>query len=116
DEDKSPVFVYLIFDLALTGSDEAGNAVLNQTIPHVKATGTARVVNGTLAIETVRTLEMDLLGLDRAPAHMVLGIQSDLAAPAPDVTDAPPITGAYPADGATDFAVADGVSLIFSEP
>lgn len=115
DDDKSPVFVYLIFDLALTGTDDKGNAVLNQTIPHVQATGTARVVNGNLQIETVRTLTMDLLGLDLAPAHMVLGINSDLGASRPDDVESPRITGVYPADGATDFPVRDGLSLIFSE-
>lgn len=115
DDARSPVFVYLIFDLALTGTDDKGNAVLNQTIPHVQATGTARVVNGNLQIETVRTLTMDLLGLDLAPAHMVLGINSDLGATRPDDTESPRITGAYPADGATDFPVRDGMSLIFSE-
>jgi hypothetical protein len=115
DDDKAPVFVYLIFDLALTGADDKGNAVLNQTIPHVQATGTARVVNGSLQIETVRTLTMDLLGLDLAPAHMVLGINSDLNVSRPDDAESPRITGAYPADGATDFPVRDGLSLIFSE-
>lgn len=115
DDTKSPVSVYLIFDLALTGTDSAGNAVLNQTIPHVQATGTARIVNGNLTIETVRTLTMDLLGLDLAPAHMVLGINSDLGASKPDDTTAPTITGSYPADGATDFPIRDGLSLIFSE-
>lgn len=116
DDDKAPVFVYLIFDLALTGSDADGNAVLNQTIPHVQATGTARVVDGNLHIETVRTLTMDLLGLDLAPAHMVLGINSDLNGSVAADTDAPQITGAYPADGAVDFPVRDGLSLIFNEP
>lgn len=115
DDDKSPVFVYLIFDLALTGTDDNGNAVLNQTIPHVQATGTARVVDGSLQIETVRTLTMDLLGLDLAPAHMVLGINSDLNVSRPDDAESPRITGAYPADGATEFPVRDGLSLIFSE-
>lgn len=115
DDDKSPLFVYLSFDLALTASDANGNAVLNQTIPHVQATGTARVVDGNLQIETVRTLTMDLLGLDLAPAHMVLGINSDLSASKPDDTESPAITGAYPADGAVDFPIRDGLSLIFSE-
>lgn len=116
DDNKAPVFVYLMFDLALTGSDATGNAVLNQTIPHVQATGTARVENGNLYIESVRTLEMDLLGLDRAPAHMVLGINSDLSATAPDDIVAPMITAAFPADGSDDFLARDEISLIFSEP
>ncbi|RLU01321.1 Ig-like domain-containing protein [Ketobacter sp.] len=116
DDAKSPVFVYLIFDLALTSADPTGNAVLNQTIPHIQATGTARISDGTLYIESVRTLEMDLLGLDQAPAHLVLGIQSDLVSvPEPDLT-APVITAAYPASGSTDFPVGDELSLIFSEP
>lgn len=116
DDNKSPVFVYLIFDLALTSSDANGNAVLNQTIPHVQATGTARINDGTLYIESVRTLEMDLLGLDRAPAHLVLGINSDLVSEPPTDSTAPTITSSYPATGSEDFAVADELSLIFSEP
>lgn len=116
DDAKSPVFVYLIFDLALTAHDEQGNAVLNQTIPHVQATGTAQAVNGRLQIETVRTLTMDLLGLDLAPAHMVLAIASDLNGRAPEDNEATRLTGAYPADGAVDFPVTDGLSLIFSKP
>ena len=116
DDDKSPVFVYLIFDLALTSSDPNGNAVLNQTIPHIQATGTARVSGGTLYIESVRTLEMDLLGLDRAPAHMVLGIQSDLVSLPSEDTTAPTITASYPAVDSTDFPIRDELSLIFSEP
>ncbi|HVL00677.1 MAG TPA: Ig-like domain-containing protein [Dongiaceae bacterium] len=115
DDAKSPVFVYLSFDLALTATDSAGNAVLNQTIPHVQATGTARVIDGNLTIETVRTLTMDLLGLDLAPAHMVLGIRSDLNASKPEDTTAPTISGSYPADGAVDFPIRDGLSLVFSE-
>ena len=116
DDAKSPVFVYLIFDLALTSSDPNGNAVLNQTIPHIQATGTARISAGTLYIESVRTLEMDLLGLDRAPAHMVLGIQSDLVSVPAEDTTAPTITASYPALNGTDFPVRDELSLIFSEP
>jgi len=113
---KAPVFVYLIFDLALTATDAQGNAVLNQTIPHVQATGVARIHAGVLSIETVRTLELDLLGLARAPAHLVLGIQSDLQAVVPADMDAPTLTASYPVAGATDFPVRDAISLTFSEP
>lgn len=116
DDEKSPVFVYLLFDLALTGTDDKGNAVLNQTIPHVQATGTAKVVNGNLEIETVRTLTMDLLGLDLAPAHMVLGIKSDVNARVESDLQAPRLTSAYPVDSGVDFPVRDGISLIFSKP
>ncbi|AUM13410.1 Ig-like domain-containing protein [Ketobacter alkanivorans] len=116
DDDKSPIFVYLIFDLALTSADPNGNAVLNQTIPHVQATGTAYIEDGTLYIESVRTLEMDLLGLDRAPAHLVLAINSDLVSTPVEDTVAPTITSAYPGDGSADFPVRDELSLIFSEP
>lgn len=115
DDDKSPVYVYLIFDLALSGTDAKGNAVLNQTIPHVQATGIAKAVNGQLQIQTVRTLTMDLLGLDLAPAHMVLGIHSERNLTRPQDTEAPRLTGAYPADGSDDFPLRDGLSLIFSE-
>lgn len=116
DDDKAPVFVYLIFDLALTGSDTSGNRVLNQTIPHVQATGTARIENGNLYIESVRTIVMDLLGLDRAPAHMVLGINSDLAAEPPVDTTGPTITASQPADGAVDVPIRDEIALVFDKP
>lgn len=116
DDAKAPVFVYLNFDLALTATDDKGNAVLNQTIPHVQATGIARVVNGQLQIETVRTLTLDLLGLDLAPGHMVLAIHSDLNGSKPADSEAPRLTGTYPADGSRDFAPTDAMSLIFSKP
>ena len=116
DDDKSPVFVYLIFDLALTGSDGAGNTVLNQTIPHVQATGTARIAEGKIYIESVRTIVMDLLGLDRAPAHMVLGIHSDLETEPPTSTEAPVLVASQPADNAVDAPIRDEISLIFDKP
>ncbi|MCG8312074.1 MAG: Ig-like domain-containing protein [Pseudomonadales bacterium] len=116
DDDKSPVFVYLIFDLALTGSDTAGNTVLNQTIPHVQATGTARIADGKIYIESVRTIVMDLLGLDRAPAHMVLGINSDLESEPINNTEAPILVASQPADNALDSPIRDEISLIFDQP
>ena len=116
DDDKAPVFVYLIFDLALTGSDEKGNAVLNQTIPHIQATGTARIEDGKLYIESVRTLAMDLLGLDRAPAHMVLGINSDLNATPPVDSTAPVLVATQPADNGVDASIIDEIELQFDKP
>ena len=50
---------------------------------------------------TESTLTMDLLGLDLAPAHMVLGINSDLRATRPEDMVSPTIVSTYPVDGGT---------------
>jgi len=117
DEDKSPVYVYLTLDLALTGKNAMGNAVLNQTLYNVQATGIALVDGGkNLYIEVVTTLELDLLGVHIMPAHLVLGISTDSTAIQIEDIDPPWLVTSYPSDGDDRFLVSDSLQLIFTEP
>ena len=115
DDDLSPLFVYLNFDLSLSAKDATGNAILSQMIPNVQALGTAKIKDGQLFIETVRSLEVSALGLDRAPLHLVLGFNSDLNASIPSDNDTPRLAASYPVDGSEGFAVNDSMQLIFNE-
>ncbi len=115
DDDLSPLYVVLNFDLSLSAKDATGNSILSQMIPNVQALGTAKISNGELLLETVRSLEVSALGLDRAPLHLVLGFNSDLNATVPTDNDVPTLVASYPADGSDGFAVGDRLQLIFSE-
>lgn len=121
DNDKSPLFVYLNFDLALSSTDINGNSVLNQTIPNVQATGIAIIKDGTITIETVRSVELNLMDLEFASANLILEIQADVEQlNVPDVdNDAPQLLNSYPEDlvaNGVDFPVTDNIVLSFSEP
>ena len=115
DNDRAPLYVDLVLDLAIYAVDPTGNAVLSQTILGVEATGTVHASDGVLAIETVGSMELALLGVTVAPTNLVLQLITDTAAqPASDTT--PPTLLSAP--GAEDLAPAvdDGLDLLFSEP
>lgn len=116
DDDGAPMFVTLTFDVAVSASDPVGNSVLNQTIMNVQATGAARIVDKALAIEVAGTMEMDLLGVARAPSHMVMRLQTNLEARVPEDTTPADLLAAYPASGSDAFPVTDNIVLTFSEP
>ena len=120
DEVGSPLFVQLVFDVAVTASDPAGNAVLNQTILNVQATGAAAIVDEALAIETAGTMELDLLGVAQAPSNMVLRLQTTagtgMDAEPPSDNAPPTLLSSYPAPASDAFARSDSVVLTFSEP
>lgn len=115
DNDRAPLYVDLVLDLAVYAVDPTGNAVLSQTVLGVEATGTVTASDGVLTIETVGSMELGLLGVTVAPTNLVLQLITDTAAqPASDTT--PPTLLVAP--GADDFAPAvdDGLDLVFSEP
>src|SRR5262249_34452015 len=99
DDATSPVFLYLTFDVAMTTAERVGNAVLDQTVMDVQATGVGTIAGNALAIETVGTIELDLLGVARAPSQLVLRMETTRdVVPARD-TDRPRLVAAYPANG-----------------
>jgi Bacterial Ig-like domain len=116
ENDRSPVYVDLTFDVAVFTVDPMGNAVLAQTVLGVQATGTAIATDGVLAIEAVASMEIDLLGVTQAPSNLVLELITDPTASVPVDTTPPTLVASFPADGVRDQPVAAGIELIFSEP
>ena len=114
--DRAILYVDLSFDVAVTGTDATGNAVLSQTVLGVQATGTAIATEGVLAIETVATMELDLLGITDAPTSVILELITDLDREVDRDIHAPVLSSTYPADGSNDFAVGSGIEIAFNEP
>ncbi len=116
DNVEAPLQVYLSFDIAVSGLDPFGNAVLTQTILGVQATGVAEVVDGELHIANVGALELDLLGITRAPTTLALAMSTTSTGAAPRDTDPPALLSTYPAPGAALFETTDSIVLTFTEP
>ncbi|MEO8701250.1 MAG: Ig-like domain-containing protein [Kofleriaceae bacterium] len=116
DNERSPVQVDLSFDLAIYATDPTGNAALAQTILGVQLTGLAIADNGSLAIETLGTLDIGLLGISSAPTSIVLDLVSDPGATPARDTSAPLLLATLPAADAVDLATDDGIELVFDEP
>jgi hypothetical protein len=116
DDARAPLHVYLTLDLAVTARDPIGNAALNQTVFGVELAGTAAVVDGALAIQSVGAMDIDLLGLERASANLVLGLRTDPGAAIPVDATAPELLATYPADDQDGVPVDDRIVLVFSEP
>ncbi len=114
DNQRSPIYVDLVLDLAIYAKDPGGNAVLAQTILGVEASGTAIATDGVLAIEAVAAMELGLLGIATAPSNFVMELITDpTAAPATD-TEPPVLLASYPDHAG--LPIAAGVELIFDEP
>ncbi len=116
ENDRSPLYVDLTFDVAVFTVDPTGTAVLAQSVLGVHATGTAIATDGVLAIEAVASMEIDLLGVTQAPSNLVLELITDPTATVPVDSTPPTLVASFPADSATDHPVAAGIELIFSEP
>lgn len=116
DDAGAPISVELTFDMAITARDELGNAVLNQTIMNVQATGAATVVDGALAIETVGTMVLDLLGIAVAPANLIMRLQTNVGATVAGDSAPPVLRATHPAPGSATFPVSEPVVLTFDEP
>jgi len=116
ENERSPLFVDLSLDIAVYAVDPGGNAVLTQTVLGVQASGAVVATDGVLDIETVVAMDLDLLGVTRAPANLVLELITDPAAqPDPDQI-APELVASMPSGIGGELAVDAGVELIFSEP
>ncbi len=117
ENERAPVYVDLSMDVAVYAEDPAGNAVLTQTVLGVQAVGTALGTGGVLAIETVASMELALLGVTTAPTNLVLELITDASATSAGQADTTPPTlvASYP-DQSEEHAVDDAVDLVFSEP
>ena len=116
ENQRSPLYVDLSMDLAIYALDPLGNAVLAQTVLGVQATGTAIATDGVLALETVGSMEMSILGATQAPTNLVLELVTDASAtPAADTT-APELVAMEPAERSNVHNVGDAIELVFSEP
>jgi Bacterial Ig-like domain len=115
DNTYAPVFVDLSMDVAVFATDAEGNAVLTQTVLGLQASGVAIATAGVLDIEAVIAMDLDLLGLARAPTNLVLELVTDPAAQADVDRDPPSLLASLPAaDG--ELAVDGSVEVVFSEP
>jgi len=114
---RSPVYVDLSMDVAMFAKDKNGNAALTQTVLGMQATGTAIATDGALAIETVSSMELGLLGVSKAPSNLVLSLYTTGPGEpeGPADTEAPTLAGSAP--GQSEEAPVDGgIELIFNEP
>jgi hypothetical protein len=116
DNERSPLLVDLSMDVAVYAADPSGNAVLTQTVLGLQASGTAIATGGVLDLETVIAMDLDLLGVARAPTNLVLELITDPAA-TPDLDrTAPTLLASLPNGTGDELPVDAGVELIFSEP
>jgi hypothetical protein len=116
DNEHAPLHVDLSFDLAVYATDATGNGVLAQTLLGVQLTGIAVADHGALAIETLGTLDIDLLGISSAATNIVLDlISAPSATPSRDVQP-PALATSLPAAGTHDWPTGDGLELVFDEP
>jgi Bacterial Ig-like domain len=116
ENERSPLFVDLSLDIAVYAVDPNGNAVLTQTVLGVQASGTAIPTEGVLDIESVVAMDLDLLGVARAPTNLVLELISDPAAQPDKDETAPALVASLPSATGGELPVDAGVDLIFSEP
>jgi hypothetical protein len=113
---RAPAYVELSLDVAVFATDPLGNAVLSQTILGVQASGIATPTDGVLAIETVASMDLGLLGVTSAPTNFVLQLITSPDDAPPVDAQAPALVATYPADGAAELPVDAGIELVFSEP
>ncbi|MCG8419671.1 MAG: Ig-like domain-containing protein [Proteobacteria bacterium] len=116
DDAEAPVFLVLTFDVAVSAADATGNAVLTQTVMNVQATGVASADLGALAIETIGTMELDLLGITRAPTNLALRLATNPGGQVEEDQTPPRLTATYPIKGQQQVAVTEAIFLTFSEP
>ncbi len=116
DNATAPLLVDLSLDLAVFATDPTGNAVLAQTVLGVQLTGLALADEGALAIETLGALEIDLLGIGKAPTNLVLDLISDRNATTAADVQAPALAVTAPAAATQDWIADEGLELLFDEP
>jgi hypothetical protein len=113
---RAPLYVDLSLDLAVFATDPTGNAVLSQTVLGVQASGIATPTEGVLAIETVASMDLGLLGVTSAPTNLVLELITSPGDAAPVDAQAPSLIATYPAEGTAELPVDAGIELVFDEP
>jgi len=116
ENDRAPLYVDLSLDVAVFARDPAGNAVLTQTVLGVQAAGTVVATDGVLAIESVASMELGLLGVTQAPTNFVLELITDEAAKVTADATPPTVVATSPGNGTAEHTVDSGVEVIFDEP
>jgi hypothetical protein len=127
DNARAPSYADLSLDLAVYAQDPTGNAVLSQTVLGVRGLGVVSVTDGVLDLEAVTSLDLNLLGVTKAPANMSLEVISDANAQPEADTTPPSLVTTYPQPPAQPtgqtwpaqpaaLPVDSGIELIFSEP
>ncbi len=112
----SPLYVDLSMDIAIYTVDPTGNAAISQIALGVQATGTAIAIDGVLAIETVASMEMGLLGVTSAPTNLVLELITDTKGSVPSDSKPPELIATSPGEGTQELGVGAGIELVFDEP
>jgi hypothetical protein len=115
ENERSPLLVDLSMDVAVYAVEPGGNAVLTQTVLGVQASGAVIASDGVLDIEAVIAMDLDLLGVARAPTNLVLELITDPTAAPDSDRVAPTLIATMPSE-AGELPVDAGVELIFSEP
>jgi Bacterial Ig-like domain len=116
DNDRAPLYVELSLDLAVFATDPTGTAALTQTVLGVQGSGTVIATDGVLAIETVASMDLGLLGVTSAPSNLVLELITSPDDAPPVDTQGPKLVATYPAEGAAELPVDGGIELVFDEP
>lgn len=113
---NAPLYVDLSMDVAVYTRDPMGNAVIAQTVLGCQSTGTAIATDGVLALETVGSMELGILGVTTAPTNLVLELITDLSASVPVDSTAPTLLATSPPEGSSTHSPGDGIELVFDEP
>ncbi|HWO24500.1 MAG TPA: Ig-like domain-containing protein [Kofleriaceae bacterium] len=113
---RAPLYVELSMDLAVFATDPTGTAVLTQTVLGVQGSGTVIATDGVLAIETVASMDLGLLGVTSAPSNLVLELITSPDDTPPVDTQGPKLVATYPAEGTAELLVDAGIELVFDEP
>ena len=117
EDEESPIFFELTFDIALFSSERQGNAIVSQNVLHVQTSGTAVVRDGNLIMETVGGLEVDILGVSTGDGNISLLLQADRARPLLAADTTPPgLVSTYPFAGQPAFDPSARPMLVFDEP
>lgn len=116
ENNRAPAYVDLSMDVAVWATDPVGNAVLAQTVLGVQAAGVVTATKGVLAIETVASMELGLLGVTTAPSNLVLELITDPSAAVTKDTQAPKLVATFPKEGSAEVPADAGIELVFDEP
>jgi hypothetical protein len=116
DNQRSPIYADITFDLAIFATDPNGNAALAQTVLGVQAFGVVDATDGVLDIETYAVMDLGLLGVTSAPINLDLELISDVTATPQTDSTPPTLVATYPAKSEDAAPIDTGIELIFSEP
>ncbi len=113
--DRSPVFVDLTMDTALTAEDPQGNGMSTQNLLGVRLLGLSTTDGDQLAVDQLGALELGTLGINAAPTTLALRMRTGGASVTPSL-GAPKLTATYPLPVASDASPDRPIQLVFSAP